>query len=352
MGGWQRRNFVTAGMAGMGSLLGAACQRSAAPQTHPHDSETKMGAPDSESTALPRRPFGTTGETVSALGLGGYHLGLPSAEEATRIMHRAIDAGMTFFDNCWSYHTGESERRMGEALLGGKRDKVFLMTKIDARTRDAATEQLEACLRRLRTDRIDLVQIHEVGQARDAAWVFSDDGAVRALEDARRAGKVRLLGFTGHKSPAVHLAMLEEAERNGFRFDAVQMPLNVMDAHYESFQREVLPKAVAAGIAVIGMKALGSGSIVESGLVTAEECLRFALSSPAATVVTGCDSLEILDQALRVGRSFRPLADEERQELLARTAEAAAEGRYERFKTTQEFDSLARNPHWMTGGDF
>jgi aryl-alcohol dehydrogenase-like predicted oxidoreductase len=301
------------------------------------------------SDSLPRRPWGRSGEEVSALGLGGYHLGLPSESEATRIMHRAIDAGMTFFDNCWSYHAGESERRMGQALMGGKRDRVFLMTKIDARTGAAATGQLEDCLRRLRTDRIDLVQIHEVGTVDDAPWVFSEDGAIAALQEARRAGKVRYVGFTGHKSPDVHLAMLEQAEKNGFVFDAVQMPLNVMDAHYESFLRRVLPELTARGIAAIGMKALGSGDILKTGEVSAEECLRFALSQPAATVVTGCDSMAVLEQALKVGQSFRPLEPEQERALLARTRRLAQGGHYERFKTTTEFDSLERNPHWRTG---
>lgn len=338
----------------MGSALLAACrgQRAAGSAqggepgaTAPDESS---GPPDASSEGVGRRPFGQSGEEVSALGLGGYHLGLPSESEATRIMHRAIDAGMTFFDNCWSYHGGESERRMGLALAGGKRNRVFLMTKIDARTGAAATGQLDDCLRRLRTDRIDLVQIHEVGKVSDAPWVFSEDGAMAALVEARRVGKVRYLGFTGHKSPDVHLAMLQEAEKNGFRFDAVQMPLNVMDAHYESFLRRVLPELTARGIASIGMKALGSGDILKTGEVSAEECLRFALSQQAATVVTGCDSMAVLEQALAVGQTFRPLGPEEERALLARTEPLAREGHYERFKTTTEFDSLERNPHWRT----
>jgi aryl-alcohol dehydrogenase-like predicted oxidoreductase len=342
MGELERRKFLLGtGLAGAGAALLAACQRRGGRLVEGGAAPSEAArSPAHANSPIPQRPFGSTGEEVSALGLGGYHLGIPEESEALRIMHRAIDEGVTFFDNCWSYHEGESERRMGKALLGGKRQRVFLMTKIDARTRGAAAKQIDGCLQRLRTDRVDLMQLHEVGREEDAPWVFSDEGAIRALEDARRAGKIRYVGFTGHKSPAVHLRMVREAEQHGDRFDAVQMPLNLADAHYESFQRDVLPVLTAQGTAIIGMKALASGDLLKSGVATAEECLRFALSLPASTVVTGCDSEEILEQA--------PLDGKEQRELLARAEAAGQRGQYERFKTTKEFDSLERNPRWMT----
>lgn len=355
----ERRSFLSTGLFGTGSLL-AGCHKQAeasggaAPTAGGAGEGQKASASSAprETSSIPRRRFGATSESISILGLGGYHLGVPEESEATRLMHRAIDAGMTFFDNCWSYHQGESERRMGKALAGSKREQVFLMTKIDGRTREAAARQIDQCLRRLATDRVDLMQVHEVVRHSDAPRVFSDDGAIRALEDARRAGKVRYVGFTGHKSPDIHLGMLREAERHQFRFDAVQMPLNLADAHYESFQKEVLPRLLRDQIAVIGMKALGSGDLPRSGIVNAEECLRYALSLPATTVVTGCESQEILEQALRVGRGFSPLSDDERRELLARTRDIGREGQLERFKTTSGFDSTTRNPHWMAGAEF
>lgn len=357
----ERRAFLGTGLAGTGSLLlgchtqGEAQSGGAPKAGDPASGETasaQKGRPAEPATSgIPRRRFGATPDSVSALGLGGYHLGLQDESEAIRIMHQAIDGGMTFFDNCWSYHEGESERRMGKALAGSKREQVFLMTKIDGRTRAAAAKQIDDCLRRLATDRVDLMQIHEVVRHSDAPWVFSDDGAIRALEDARRAGKVRYVGFTGHKSPDIHLGMLREARSHGYRFDAVQMPLSVADAHYESFQEEVLPELVRERIAVIGMKSLGSGALARSGVVSAEECLRYALSLPAATVVTGCDSLPILEQALGVGRGFVPLKKGEQRKLLARTRDLGRDGQHERFKTTTAFDSTTRNPHWMSGED-
>ncbi len=263
-------------------------------------------------------------------------------------MHRAIDAGITFFDNCWSYHDGESERRMGKALAGGKREKVFLMTKIDARTYEAAKLQVDQCLERLATDRIDLMQLHEVIRETDAPWVFRDDGTMRALREAQKAGKIRFIGFTGHKAPRFHLQMLREAEEHDFRIDAAQLPLNVLDPHFESFEKGVLPHLVQKKMGVIGMKPLGSGDILSTGVVTAPECLRYALSLPTSVVITGCKSEADLDQAIEAGRTFSPLSSEEREELLARTASFGKEGELEQFKTTERFDGTARNPHWMT----
>ncbi|HEU5074354.1 MAG TPA: aldo/keto reductase, partial [Polyangiaceae bacterium] len=268
---------------------------------------------------------------MSAIGLGGYHLGIPTEAEAIRIMHRAIDEGITFFDNCWDYHGGESERRMGKALTDGKREKVFLMTKIDGRTRESAARQLEDSLHRLRTDRIDLVQIHEVIREKDAGWVFGEDGAIEALRVAQQAGKLRFIGFTGHKSPEIHLEMLRTAKAHDFRFDTVQMPLNVMDPHFKSFEKKVLPVLTKQHIGVLGMKPLGSGDIIKSGAVSAKDCLRYALSLPTSVVITGCDSMPILEQALEVARSFVPLDEAERVALLDKTRSLGESGKYEAF---------------------
>jgi predicted aldo/keto reductase-like oxidoreductase len=299
---------------------------------------------------MPRRPLGRTGVDVSILGLGGYHLGVPSEQEAIRIVHEAIDHGLTFLDNCWDYHDGESERRMGKALDGGYRERAFLMTKLDGRTAEAATRQLDESLRRLRTDRLDLVQIHEVIRMSDPGRVFAPDGAIEALVRARQAGKTRFIGFTGHKSPDIHLAMLDEAKRHGFRFDTVQMPLNVMDAQYESFQKLVLPVLLRDGIGVLGMKPMGGGGILESGIVSAGTCLRHALSLPTSVVITGIDSIALLRQDLETGLSFEPLTQREKDMLLARTATAAKAGKYEKYKTSERFDGTAHHPQWLETG--
>jgi predicted aldo/keto reductase-like oxidoreductase len=281
------------------------------------------------------------------LGLGGYHLGVPNEDEAIRIVQEAIDHGLTFMDNCWDYHGGESERRMGKALEGGLRTRVFLMTKLDGRTADAASRQLDESLRRLRTDHVDLVQIHEVIRMSDPARVFGPGGAVEALVRAREKGKVRFIGFTGHKSPDIHLAMLDEARRHGFRFDTVQMPLNVMDAQFDSFEKRVLPVLVRDGIGVLGMKPMGDGIILQSGIVSAASCLRYALSLPTSVVITGIDSTKILEQDLTVGLNFEPLTQREKEALLAHVATAAKSGKYEKYKTSERFDGTARHPEWL-----
>jgi aryl-alcohol dehydrogenase-like predicted oxidoreductase len=298
---------------------------------------------------VPKRKLGSTGEWVSMLGLGGAHIGDSklSDDEAIALMHEAIDGGITFFDNCWDYNHGVSEERMGKALKGGYRQRVYLMTKLDGRTAQSATAQLEQSLQRLQTDRIDLVQVHEVIRMTDPGRCFGPDGVIGALSAAKKAGKLRHIGFTGHKDPAIHLAMLEAARKAGFHFDTVQMPLNVMDAHYQSFEQNVLPVLEERGIGVLGMKSMGSGDILKSGVVQAEECLRYALSLPTSVVITGIDSKEVLAQALRVARTFRPLAPEERTSLLARTAPAAKDGKHELFKTAQKYDGTTKNPKWL-----
>ncbi len=294
------------------------------------------------------RTLGRTGEEVSLIGLGGYHIGDPPDEaEAIRIIRKAIDHGVTFMDNCWDYHDGGSEIRMGKALRDGYREKVFLMTKIDGRTKEAAAKQLDESLRRLQTDRIDLLQHHEIIRLEDPDRIFAEGGAHEAMIEARQAGKIRYIGFTGHKDPLVHLRMLEISEHHQFRFDAVQMPLNVMDAHFRSFQNRVLPLLVKDQIGVLGMKSMGGKVILESKAATPIECLHYAMNLPTSVVITGIDSLPILDQALEAARTFRPMTPTEVNALLQRTAGAAAEGRYERFKTSSMFDGTALFPQWL-----
>lgn len=298
---------------------------------------------------VPRRALGRTGEMVSMVGLGGYHLGIPRSERtATKIVHAAVERGITFLDNSWDYHEGASEERMGNALKeGGLRDKVFLMTKIDGRTKRSAMKQLNQSLKRLRTGHVDLIQLHEVIRFEDADRSFDEGGAIEALVEARDAGKARYIGFTGHKDPSVHLYMLEVARAHGFVFDAVQMPLNVMDAHFRSFEGRVLPTLVAEGIGVLGMKSMGAGRILEGAAVTPVECLHYAMNLPTSVVITGIDKLELVDQAAEAAASFRPLSADEVARLLARTAAAAREGRHETFKTTSEHDSTAKHLEWM-----
>ncbi|HET7230946.1 MAG TPA: aldo/keto reductase [Longimicrobium sp.] len=298
---------------------------------------------------MPYRTLGHTGERVSAIGLGGWHLGLPDVDEklAIRLVHSAVERGVNFLDNSWDYNKGKSEKRVGKALKDGYRDRVFLMTKIDGRSKEAAAKQLDESLDRMGVDHIDLVQHHEVIRYEDADRIFREDGANAALLEAKEAGKLRYIGFTGHKDPHIHLHTLDVARAHGFTFDAVQMPLNVMDAHYRSFEKLVLPELVRENVGVLGMKSLANGLILRSGVVSAPECLRYALSLPTSVVITGCDSMEILDQAIEAAASFTPLGDEERRELLARTADAAKSGEYELFKTSSIFDSTMQNFEWL-----
>jgi aryl-alcohol dehydrogenase-like predicted oxidoreductase len=295
------------------------------------------------------RTLGSTGEKVSAIGLGGWHLGLKTVDEqlAIRIVRSAIDRGINFLDNCWDYNDGASELRMGKALRDGYRARAFVMTKIDGRSRKEAARQLDQSLRRLGVDYIDLVQHHEIIRFDDPHRIFHPEGANAALVEAREAGKLRYIGFTGHKDPRIHLYMLEVAEENGFRFDTVQMPLNVMDAHYRSFEKRVLPELVKLEIGVLGMKSMANGILLKSKTVTPIECLHYALSLPTSVVITGIDSMEILDQAFAAVESFHPLSTEERESLLAKTREAAATGRFEPFKTSSIFDGTAENPQWL-----
>jgi aryl-alcohol dehydrogenase-like predicted oxidoreductase len=298
-------------------------------------------------TDMPYRPLGRTGEKVSLLGLGGFHLGRPSEDESIRLIRTAIDNGVNFMDNCWDYHNGESEIRMGKALRDGYRDRAFLMTKLDGRDRQTAQKQIDESLRRLQTDHLDLLQIHEVGRMDDADRVFAAGGAMEAILASRKAGKTRYIGFTGHKNPDIHLKMLDTAAARHFMFDAVQMPLNVMDPHFESFEKRVLPVLVKQNTGVLAMKTLAFGRILESKVVTATECLHYAMNLPTSVVITGCDSMTILQQGLDAARSFRPMTETQVSALLARTADAAQNGRYESYKTSHAFDGTYYNPQWL-----
>jgi predicted aldo/keto reductase-like oxidoreductase len=283
------------------------------------------------------------------LGIGGFHIGQPKVPEATaiRIVRTALDGGVNFLDNSWDYNKGESERRMGKALRDGYRSKAFLMTKLDGRTAQSAEQQLNQSLQWLQTDHVDLIQIHEVIRLNDPERVFAPGGAIETLVKARQAGKVRYIGFTGHKSPDIHLHMLEVADRHGFVFDSVQMPLNVMDAHFNSFQQKVLPVALKKNIGVLGMKPMGDPFILKSNTVTAIECLNYTMNLPVSVCITGCDTMEVLQQGLTVARDFRPLSHDEVAAILAKTEVAAANGHYELYKTSNHFDTTAKNPQYL-----
>jgi len=298
--------------------------------------------------SFPYRTLGRSGEKVSIVGLGGYHIGHPEDEQLSiRLVRTALDNGVNFLDNCWDYNGGQSEIRMGKALRDGYRQKAFLMTKIDGQTKQAATQQLEESLRRLQTDHVDLLQFHEVIRETDPARIMGAGGGMEAVLEAKKQGKVRYIGFTGHKSPDIHLKMLETAFAHQFTFDAVQMPLNVMDAHYNSFEKKVLPVLVKHGIGVLGMKPMGDAIILRSKAATPVECLHYAMSLPTSVVITGCESMNILQQALDAARSFKQMSHEEVAQLLAKTASSAAKGEYELYKTTHNFDGTFQNPQWL-----
>jgi predicted aldo/keto reductase-like oxidoreductase len=299
------------------------------------------------------RPLGRTGEHVSAIGLGGYHIGKPglSEQDAIQLVRQAVDRGITFLDNCWDYNNGDSEVRMGKALAGGYRNKVFLMTKIDGRTKAAAAQQIDESLGRLQTDDVDLMQFHEVIRLEDPDRIFAEGGAMEAMLAAKKAGKVRFIGFTGHKDPYVHLRMLDTARKHSFHFDAVQMPLNVMDAHFRSFTTEVLPVLNREGIAPLGMKAFGDHSILDwmlaSSTIKPIEALHYCLNLPIAVQITGIDSPKILDQAFEATRTFKPLSQSEVASILDRTRVPAQDGKYELYKTTTRNDGTAHKPQFL-----
>lgn len=294
------------------------------------------------------RMLGKTGERVSMIGLGGFHIGkIKEEQESIKLIRTALERGINFMDNSWDYHNGRSERWMGQALKGSYRQKAFLMTKLDGRTKGAAMMQIDQSLKALQTDYIDLMQHHEIIRFEDPDRIFAPGGAMEAVVAAQKAGKIRYIGFTGHKNSLVHLQMLEVAAQNNFHFDAVQMPLNVMDAHFRSFEKQVLPVLVKNNIGVLGMKAMGDPYILRSNTVTPIECLHYAINLPTSTVITGIDSMQILEQAFEAVRTFKPMSQKQTEALLARTREAAAKGNYELYKTTSQFDSTAQNPAWL-----
>jgi uncharacterized protein len=353
----ERRRFlgsiVTTGLAGSAAFG----QQQATPATAPDSAADaskllRAASPGELKGEMLYRKLGQTGETVSAIGLGGSHIAKATTPEAEsiRLIHAAIDRGITFMDNSWDYNEGRSEIRMGNALSrSGYRNKVFLMTKIDARTKDLAASQIDTSLKRLKTDRIDLLQHHEVLRYDDPDRIFGDGGSMEAVLEAKKAGKVRFIGFTGHKDPHVHLYMLEVAAKHGFRFDTVQMPLNVMDAHFRSFAQLVVPKLVEQQIGILGMKPFcgGDGIALKSNTVKPLQCLHYALNLPTSVVITGIDKQEILDQAFEAAKTFRLMDEEQLTALLAGTQNAALTGHYELFKTSSHFDTTARHPDWL-----
>jgi predicted aldo/keto reductase-like oxidoreductase len=297
---------------------------------------------------IPYRKLGKTGESVSLVGVGGSHIGQQSDEqESLRIIRGALDRGINFLDNSWDYNDGKSEERMGKALKDGYRQKAFLMTKIDGRTKQSALRQLDESLRRLGVDHLDLLQFHEIIRMEDPDRIFAPGGALEAVLAAKQAGKVRFIGFTGHKSPDIHLHMLKTAADHGFHFDTVQMPLNVMDAHFNSFEKKVLPVALGQGIGVLGMKPMGDHFILDSKAVTAMECLHYTMSLPVSVVITGIDKLPILDQAVTAAKSFQPLTAEKRAALLKKTEAVAVAGKFELYKTSHHFDTTVKKPEYL-----
>jgi aryl-alcohol dehydrogenase-like predicted oxidoreductase len=337
----ERRDFLKSAAAATIGNTSASAQQSSKP------SPTKRP----EAPGMIYRELGTTGERVSAIGMGGYHLAKDQNStqgEMVNLVHQAMDRGITFFDNSWDYNDGISEVRLGKALKG-RREQAFVMTKIDGRDKKSYNKQLEESMGRLGVDHVDLVQFHEIIRMEDPDRIFSDDGAIHAAIEARDAGKIRYIGFTGHKDPAVHLRMFETAARHNFHFDTVQMPVNVMDAHFRSFAKQVIPVAQKAGTGVLAMKTFGDDFVLQSHTVQPIECLHYGLSQPVAVVITGIDKPKILDQAIEAARTWKPMSEAEQASLLARTRDVALTGKFEPFKTTQQFDSTATNPKWLGG---
>jgi predicted aldo/keto reductase-like oxidoreductase len=340
----ERRRFIQ-GVAATGFLASAARGGDSSP-----DSQARAPVTPVTKEGIPYRVLGRTGAQVSVIGMGGFHIGMGMDESASiSLIRNAIDRGINFMDNSWDYNDGESEMRMGKALGDGYRQRVFLMTKIDGRTKSEAAKQLDQSLRRLQTDHVDLIQHHEVIRFEDPDRIFAEGGAQEALLEAKKAGKVRYIGFTGHKDPHIHLYMLQVAAEHGFHFDTVQMPLNLMDAHFRSFGHLVLPELVKRQIGVLGMKSMGDRIILKSGVVTPTECLHYAMNLPTSVVITGIDERQILDQAIAAAKSFTPMDAATVDALLAKTKQAAVDGKFELFKTSQHFDSTAAHPEWLGG---
>jgi len=348
-----RRTFLQQStLAAAGLAVGGKVALAAAPEKTDLPSKWLATPASTRRGDMLYRELGKTGEEVSLIGLGGYHIGKQKEESASiRIIREAIDRGVTFMDNCWDYHDGISEVRMGKALQDGRRDKVFLMSKIDGRDKTSAANQIEQSLKRLQTDRIDLMQFHEIIRLEDPDRIFAKGGAWEAMLAAKQAGKIRYIGFTGHKDPIVHLRMMEIAQQNGVAFDAMQMPVNVMDWHFRSFQHQILPKLVQQKMGVLAMKTLGDPLIIEhvlkSGTASANDLFHFSMSQPVSVVITGIDSLKILEQALEAVRTFKPMTNDARQALVAKMKIPAQNGHLEKFKTSSRYDGTAKNPDWL-----
>ena len=342
-----RRDFLRASAGAMGAAAaGQALAQTGVPGGQQAEKIPAVMNAGTRRGDMLYRPLGTTGEQVSVIGMGGYHIGKASLQEQESIalIRAALDRGINFLDNCWDYNDGVSEQRMGKALKDGYRKKAFLMTKIDGRTKQAAAQQIDQSLGRLQTDHVDLMQFHEVIRLEDPDRIFAEGGAMEAMLAAKQAGKVRFIGFTGHKDPYVHLRMLKMAKEHQFHFDTVQMPLNVMDAHFRSFAQEVVSVAVEAGTGVLGMKAFGDHFILDSGTITPIEGLHYCLNLPVSVQITGIDSMRILDQAFNAAKTFRPMTQAQVASLLGKTATAAAVGKFELYKTTNSFDGTAHSP--------
>jgi len=358
----ERRKFLAGATVAAALMRSKQVQAAQAPRADEQSKSTQANSQEA-ATRIPRvtspgtmkgemlhRELGSTGEQVSVIGLGGSHLGKASVEEdeAIRLIHEGLDRGINFLDNSWDYNEGRSEERVGKALSqGGYRQKAFVMTKLDGRTKELATDQINDSLRRLKVDHIDLLQHHEVIRFDDPDRIFSEGGAMEAVVAAKQAGKVRFIGFTGHKDPRIHLYMLEVAQKHGFHFDTVQMPVNIMDAHFRSFSQMVVPEAVKQKIGVLGMKSFGNGIILKSGAVQPMDCLHYSLNLPISVLITGIDSKMLLDQAFAAVKSFQPMDEAAVASLITKTEQVAMNGKYELFKTTSHFDTTARHPDWL-----
>ncbi|MGD0736846.1 MAG: aldo/keto reductase [Terracidiphilus sp.] len=363
----RRRDFISVAAAAAASLSlrsGAAEQKAgtstgdampAEVPSKPASRIPRVSQPGTMRGEMLYRKLGSTGEEVSVIGLGGSHLGQPLVpeDEALRLIHEGIDRGINFLDNAWDYNEGRSEERVGKALSqGGYRNKAFVMTKIDGRTKETATNQINDSLKRLKVDHIDLLQHHEVLRYDDPDRIFNEGGSMEAVLAAKEAGKIRYIGFTGHKDPHIHLSMLGVAQQHGFHFDTVQMPINIMDAHFRSFSQLVVPEALRQNIAVLGMKCFGSGvlfksSVLKDGAITPVECLHYSLNLPISVQITGINTKELLDQAFDAVRSFRPMDEGAVAALIAKSENASMNGEFELFKTTSHFDTTARHPDWL-----
>ena len=357
----QRRQFLTRAAAATlfsANAIANVTQESETGQPSPTDSSSggaasripRVTSPGSMRGEMLYRALGATGVEVSAIGMGGSHLGQATVNEDTaiRLIHEGLDRGINFLDNAWDYNEGRSEDRVGKALAqGGYRQKAFVMTKIDGRTKEVAANQIDDSLKRLKVDHIDLLQHHEVIRYDDPDRIFNEGGSMEAVVAAKQAGKVRFIGFTGHKDPHVHLYMMEVAQKHGFHFDTVQMPINIMDAHFRSFSQLVVPEAVKQRIGVLGMKCFGSGVILKSGVVEPMDCLHYSLNLPISILITGINTKDLLNQTFAAVRSFQPMDQTRVAALISKTQDAALNGKYELFKTTAHFDTTARHPDWL-----